>query len=115
MYKRGAINFTTTWLKNHDIIQFFIISEGKACASINSSTVSNIENVNHSDMLVFKGVMQKLNIEGINNFTRNESTLLSQKVCGYILTCILKLINYKYGRANNKEGEAEINKKCYYL
>lgn len=115
MYRQGEISSTLQELKNRSIIQSLVISEGKACTPISSSSISNMEHINHSDMFVFKGVMQKLNIEGADSFTQNQSILLSYKYCEYILTCILKLINCKYGRTNNEEGEAKVSKKCFYL
>lgn len=115
MYKQGKVNDTISMLKQQCIIQPFVISEGKACTPMSDTSKEIIEHINHSDMFVFKGVMQKLNIEGVNTFNQNQSILLSSQGCEYILTCILKLINYKYGRANNKEGEDEFNKKYFYL
>lgn len=115
-YKQGKASLTLSDLKRKNILKSFIISEGKAC-NIATSIPPNLEEINHSNMFTFKGVMQKLSIEGIGSLNQNQSILLSTKFCEYILTCILKLINYKYGKTNNKEGEgeAESGKKCYYL
>ena len=115
MYRQGEVSYTLSLLQTYGIIQPLIISEGKACTSIANSTLSDIENINHSDMFTFKGVMQKLNIEGASGLNQNQSMLLSYSLCEYILTRILKLVNYKYGRTNNKEGEAKISKKCFYI
>jgi hypothetical protein len=113
MYKQGRINSTLSTLEQAYIVRYFIISEGKACTPLHNTSLETIEYINHSDLFVFKGVMQKLNIEGTNSFHQNKSILLSKKGCEYILTCILKLINYKYGRTSKEE--AKFNKKCFYL
>lgn len=115
MYKQGKVKYTLQALERRHVVDPFIISEGKACTPISDTSIEHIQSVNHADMFVFKGVMQKLNIEGTNNLNQNQSILLSNRGCEYILTSILKLINCKYGRTNSEEGEAEPSKKCFYL
>lgn len=115
MYRQGKVKYTLQALERRHVVDPFIISEGKACTPISDISIEHIQSVNHANMFVFKGVMQKLNIEGTNNLNQNQSILLSNRGCEYILTSILKLINCKYGRTNSEEGEAEPSKKCFYL
>ena len=115
MYKQNKIKYTLQALKRKNIVGSFIIAEGKACTPIPDTSIGQMERINYADMFVFKGAMQKLTIEGTSNLNQNQSILLSSGGCEYILTCILKLINCKYGRTNNEEGEVELSKKCFYL
>lgn len=112
MFKQGKFTYTLESLKRSGIINSFIISEGKVHIPCSGYSKETIEYLNNKDMFVFKGTMQKLNIIGVKYFNQNQSILVSDKVCEYILTCILKLINYKYGRTNK---EATSSKKCFYL
>lgn len=116
MHRQGKFKGTLGSLEDHNIVQSLIISEGKASTPLTDFSISDIENINHSDMFVFKGAMQQLNIEGVDDFfNQNKSTLLSYQICEYVLTCILKLINYKYGRTNDNKGELKVSKKCFYF
>lgn len=114
LYNQGEITYTFQDLKDNNVIVPFVISEGKAYR-ISNNPLTSIEELNGADMFVFKGRMQHLSIEGYTDININKTILLSSSICSYIITCILKLINCKYGRINSEERKNEVSKKCHYL
>lgn len=114
LYNQGETTSTFQDLKDNNVIVPFIIAEGKA-HKISNTPLTFIEELNGADMFIFKGEMQHLNIEGYVDININKTILLSSNICSYIITCILKLINCKYGRINSEERKNEVSKKCYYL
>ena len=114
LYTQREIHQGIEYLRSVGCIKTYIIAEGKVCNPQTNLTMTNIHRLNNSDMFVFKGIMQKLRIEGAAACNNNDSTLVTKELCEYILTCILKIINFKYGRSNKEEG-TKVSKKCYYF
>ena len=110
------VTATLDYLKGHHIIRECVISNGKIFY-YNSSTV-NVNSLNSyigKKICTFKGRDITLNIVGISEVKANNSIILNHKTALFILTQILKVLNYRYGRKTATHTESQIGTEVRYL
>lgn len=89
-------------LKNIGILDDYIVSDNAIySAHTNGTSISDATAINGKSLFVFKGNTVTLKILDIDRLSDNNVSLLFRKlVCDCIITRILSLINYKYGKRN---------------
>lgn len=114
-YNEGMVNNSyDDLIKSHTIAPYFIIN----------NKIYNCENLtnNHNFDIIgrkvctFKGkeFRVKLISEG-DNENENQAILLNYNLAMFILTSILKVLNYKYGKEDNSESGNQITAKTKYI
>lgn len=104
-FRNCVYDYTLTSLMNRKILRKYIIANGKL---YNEDSISNIESYRGyigKKICTFKGKDILLNITGIGNIEDNSSTVLDIPLALYILTKILKVINYRYGKPKHTDSE----------
>lgn len=119
-------------LFNCNVIRHYIVANNCIYGVDNSSTrnIDAAQRLNGRFLFTFKGKPVNLKILIDTNDTHiNTTTLLTKEYCEYIITSILKLINYKYGKkkgqsqratstiqgATQVTAQADLGEKCYII
>lgn len=82
----------------------------------NNRNIDSAIAISGKTLFKFKGKDVKLNIITGNNTVTNSSLLLTKRYCEAIITLVLNLINYKYGRTSqngSSQGQIEISETPY--
>lgn len=112
---QGKIALNLELLKSAGILHSYIIANGTVYSP---QSIRDLDRARQSDgieMFVFKGEMVRLRIIGIEEVMDTPITyLIDHRMLDYLVTIILKVINYKYGR-EEKNGEVTTKKKCLYI
>jgi hypothetical protein len=87
------------------ILAKYIISEGKIYTMTETNSIEEASRINGRECLKFKGEAIKLNIKIDNVQSQNTSLLLKPAICNYIITALLSVINYKYGKRQQNPNE----------
>lgn len=93
------------WMQDHSILSPYIVSGCNiySVSSDMSQAIQTARRLNGKRLFNFKGKPVTLQIQVSDNFTENTSLLLSKEVCEYIITKILSIINYEYGKKRKTE------------
>ena len=111
----GKVTQSFDRLLSSGVINKYVVADGRVYTPQGSSLLEEARNKNGRDMFMFKGEMVKLTITDINDNVEPSITyLVNHRVMDYLVTKILEVINYKYGR-EEKDGEAPTKKKCFYI
>lgn len=113
-YNKGiyTVNFDT--LKRHSVLKSVVIQNNRIY------NLDNNRNMDYSRYIgkrvcTFKGKEILLQIIGTANENLNQSVVLNPSIALFILTNILKVLNYRYGKGNPKpefSGEKALNQPC---
>lgn len=112
---QGKVSLNLERLLSSGVLRKYIIADGIVYSPQGLGTLDNARHNDGTEMFVFKGEMVRLRITGIEEITDMSITyLVDHSILDYLVTIILEVINYKYGR-EEKDGETETNKKCLYI
>ena len=110
-YSSYRLNYPLVKLLREGLIGKYIVDGNIVYKPISTDELDHINNIQGSDLFVFKGEMVKLNIiNNFNNIENNISYLLNPTIVSKYLTIILNIINY-YG----EETKGEATEKCYFI
>lgn len=104
-------------LESNYIVRECIISNGKIYYYNNSrNNVNNLASYVGRKVCTFKGVEITLSITGISEVnSENKSIILNPQTALFILTQILKVLNYRYGRETATHTEYQVGTEVRYL
>lgn len=107
--RRRAVSPTFAELKDRGILKSFIVANDHIySASVsNNRSVAEAQRINGRSLFTFKGntVRLRILVDAADTHT-NTTTLLTKEYCEYIITRILKIINYKYGKRKGQTQRA---------
>lgn len=120
--RRRAVFPTFIKLMSEGVLESFIVANNNIYkASVSSDrSVDEAQRINGRSLFTFKGnnVRLRILVDAVDTHI-NTATLLTKEYCEYIITRILKIINYKYGkrkvqtqRAAQATAQADLSEKC---
>ena len=122
MFSEGRLILPLTRLQESGIIAEGIVSGNTVYSTRGIEDLENALREDGRELFMFKGKMVKLTITGLEDMSDITKTyLISKSLLNYIMTAILTIVNYKYGRTGEKEGgegksqETPVDKKCYFI
>ena len=105
-YNSGELSFTIDNLLSHGIISRAILKGNKILVGRNSSR-RNFSQYIGRQVCVFKNQIVRLNITDENNSAEeNAICILNAEIIRYIVTSILRVINFRYGNTENKDSSS---------
>lgn len=109
--------YTFSTLKRSDVLKEGIIANNKIYYENPSRNVNSCAAYNGKRMCTFKGKDVLINIVDINEVKEyNKSIILNTNIALYILSKILRVINYRYGKAEQRDQEGNrISEKVRYF
>lgn len=103
-------------LKRCRVIRECIISNGKIYYNSSRNNASNLASYVGRKVCTFKGVEITLSITGVSEVNdENKSIILDPPIALAILTQILKVLNYRYGRKTATHTEYQVGTEVRYL
>lgn len=103
-------------LKRHNILRECIIDNGKIYYDRDRNNVNNYTQYIGKKVCVFKGIEITIDITDIAEVkNENKSIILNTNIALYILTTILKVLNYRYGRNKATHEDNQIGTEVRYL
>ena len=98
--------YTFSTLKRSDILKEGIIANNKIYYENSRRNINSCAAYNGQRMCTFKGKDVLINIVDINEVKEdNKSIILNTNIALYILSRILRVINYRYGKAEQRDQE----------
>ena len=109
--------YTFDTLKRSDVLKEGIIANNKIYYENSRRNVNSCAAYNGQRMCTFKGKDVLINIVDINEVKEdNKSIILNTNIALYILSKILRVINYRYGKAEQRDQEGNrISEKVRYF
>ena len=109
--------YTFDTLKRSDVLKEGIIANNKIYYENSRRNVNSCAAYNGKRMCTFKGKDVLINIVDINEVKEdNKSIILNTNIALYILSKILRVINYRYGKAEQRDQEGNrISEKVRYF
>lgn len=109
--------YTFSTLKRSDILKEGIIANNKIYYENSRRNINSCAAYNGQRMCTFKGKDVLINIVDINEVKEdNKSIILNTNIALYILSKILRVINYRYGKAEQRDQEGNrISEKVRYF
>lgn len=115
-FNKGKLNARFTELKRRGILKECIIDNGKICYDGGRNNVNNYAQYIGKKVCVFKGKEITVNITDIAEVrNENKSIILDTQTALYILTTILKVLNYRYGRSKATHEDNQLGTEVRYL
>lgn len=103
-------------LKRSCVVRECIISNGKIYYNNNRYNADNLTSYIGKKVCTFKGKEITLNIVGISEVNNeNKSIILDPQTALFILTQILKVLNYRYGRKSATHTVCKVGTEVRYL
>ena len=90
-------------LKSYNILNSYIVSNGAIHSVSNNTILSDAARLNGKHLFIFRGEQINLRIEISEDMANNKSLLLTAGICSYIITNVLKIINFKYGKRKQQQ------------
>ena len=116
-YNNKEWRYTFDTLKRSDVLKEGIIANNKIYYENSRRNVNSCAAYNGKRMCTFKGKDVLINIVDINEVKEdNKSIILNTNIALYILSKILRVINYRYGKAEQRDQEGNrISEKVRYF
>ena len=116
-YNNKEWKYTFDTLKRSDVLKEGIIANNKIYYENSRRNVNSYAAYNGQRMCTFKGKDVLINIVDINEVKEdNKSIILNTNIALYILSKILCVINYRYGKAEQRDQEGNrISEKVRYF
>ena len=116
-YNNKEWRYTFDTLKRSDVLKEGIIANNKIYYENSRRNVNSYAAYNGQRMCTFKGKDVLINIVDINEVKEdNKSIILNTNIALYILSKILCVINYRYGKAEQRDQEGNrISEKVRYF
>ena len=106
---------TTDELISNQVFKYFIVSEGKIYNLNNDRNILTANEVNGKTLFQFKGNPVKAQINIRKCKVENKSLLLNLNICEYIISKVLYIINYKYGKEKFNPAQTTGTPTKYYF
>lgn len=105
-FNNKELRYTFDTLKNEAVLKGGIIANNKIYYEDSRRDVNSYAAYNGERMCTFKGVDVLIDIVDINEVKEdNKSIILNTNIALYILSRILRVINYRYGKAEQRDQE----------
>lgn len=115
-FNKGKLNARFAELKRKGILKECIIDNGKIYYDGGRNNVNNYAQYIGKKVCVFKGKEITVNITDIAEVrNENKSIILDTQTALYILTTILKVLNYRYGRSKATHEDNQLGTEVRYL
>lgn len=116
-FKEEIYTLSLDELLRQSILRKVIISNNKIFFDINTHTVETYKSYIGEKVCTFKGKDVLINITKINEVEENnKAIILNPTVALYILTKILNVLNYKYGKSEQRDpNNVKISEKVRYI
>ena len=115
-FNKGKQNARFAELKRRGILKECIIDNGKIYYDRGRNNVNNYAQYIGKKVCVFKGKEITVNITDIAEVrNENKSIILDTQTALYILTTILKVLNYRYGRSKATHEDNQLGTEVWYL
>lgn len=117
--EEGSSNVTLFRLLNSNLLKKYVVAEGLVYSPSATDRMSQVMDYEGRNLFMFKGSMIRLHFIGSGAGDINLSYLVDNIFCYYVLSKIIKIISYNYGREERREegGEesnASVSARCYY-
>lgn len=105
-FNNKELKYTFDTLKRKGVLKEGIIANNKIYYENSRRNVNSYAAYNGKRMCTFKGVDVLINIVDLNEVKEdNKSIILNTNIALYILSKILRVINYRYGKAEQRDQE----------
>lgn len=105
-FNNKELKYTFDTLKRKGVLKEGIIANNKIYYENSRCNVNSYAAYNGKRMCTFKGTYVLINIVDINEVKEdNKSIILNTNIALYILSKILRVINYRYGKAEQRDQE----------
>ena len=105
-FNNKEVTYSFDSLKSHKVLKEGIIANNKIYYENTYCNVNSYAAYNGKKMCTFKGVDVLINIVDLNEVKEdNKSIILNTDIALYILSRILRVINYRYGKAEQRDTE----------
>ena len=105
-FNNKEVTYSFDSLKRHKVLKEGIIANNKIYYENAHCNVNSYAAYNGKRMCTFKGADVLINIVDINEVKGdNKSVILNTDIALYILSRILRVINYRYGKAEQRDTE----------
>ena len=105
-FNNKELRYTFDTLKRKGVLKEGIIANNKIYYENSRCNVNSYAAYNGKRMCTFKGADVLINIVDINEVKEdNKSIILNTNIALYILSKILRVINYRYGKAEQRDQE----------
>lgn len=105
-FNNKEVTYSFNNLKSKGVLKKGIIANNKICYEDSLGNVNTFAACNGKRMCTFKGVNVLINIVDLNEVKEdNKSVILNTNIALYILSKILRVINYRYGKAEQRDQE----------
>lgn len=116
-FNNKEVTYSFNNLKMRRVLRECIIANNKIYYENTRRSVNSYADCNGKRMCTFKGVDVLINIVDLNEVKEdNKSIILDTNIALYILSKILRVINYRYGKAEQRDQEGNrISEKVRYF
>ena len=115
-FNKGELTTKFEDLKKHGILRECIIDNGKIYYDMNINNANNYAQYIGKQVCMFKGKEITVDITDITRVeNENKSIILDTQTALYILTTILKVLNYRYGRNKATHESNQFGTEVRYL
>ena len=115
-FNKGELTTKFEDLKKHGILRECIIDNGKIYYDRNINNANNYTQYIGKQVCMFKGKEITVDITDITRVENaNKSIILDTQTALYILTTILKVLNYRYGRNKATHEDNQLGTEVRYL
>ena len=115
-FNKGELTTKFEDLKKHGILRECIIDNGKIYYDMNINNANNYAQYIGKQVCMFKGKEITVDITDITRVeNENKSIILDTQTALYILTTILKVLNYRYGRNKAIHEDNQLGTEVRYL
>ena len=115
-FNKGELTTKFEDLKKHGILRECIIDNGKIYYNRNINNANNYAQYIGKQVCMFKGKEITVDITDITKVeNENKSIILDTQTALYILTTILKVLNYRYGRNKATHEDNQLGTEVRYL
>lgn len=105
-FNNKELRYTFDTLKRNSVLKEGIIANNKIYYENSRRNVNSYAAYNGKRMCTFKGTDVLINIVDLNEVKEdNKSIILNTNIALYILSKILRVINYRYGKAEQRDQE----------
>lgn len=105
-FNNKELRYTFDTLKRSSVLKEGIIANNKIYYENSCRNVNSYAAYNGKRMCTFKGIDVLINIVDLNEVKEdNKSIILNTNIALYILSKILRVINYRYGKAEQRDQE----------
>lgn len=115
-FNEGNVTANLNTLKRYNVLKECIIDNGKIYYENAAANVNNYAQYIGKKVCIFKGKEVTVDITDIAEVRNdNKSLILDTQTSLYILTIILKVLNYRYGRSKATHKDNQIGTEVRYL